>query len=299
MTLLQESVLVRASPLLEGIEPGQVLPAEITLAEHAGVGRSVVRGLYRSLATAGHIRRRGRRWVVKRPLPVASKGVGPQLRSKRELVMNALLTRLTSGTLRPGERLSELSLSHSLGVSTVVVREAMLELQPLGAFEKKDSRHWTVAAFDGEKIGHLREFREMIEVFALQRLFGLLPDSGIMAALDVNRRQTEELLANHRATVRQILDVDLAFHRLLLEGAGNPLLLERAGFIYLIIEFQLVSPHFVIDRGKFGLRQHLRIHKAIRNGNHATAEKELRKHLRAAEQSFCSIVQCIEKHHSA
>lgn len=294
MTLLQVSALTRAAPWLRGFRPGQKLPGELAIAAQAGVGRSVVRGLLRNLGRRGIVVRRDRGWVLRRPFPLPAKpenhgAAGP--RSKKDLVKQHLLSALTGGELRPGERVVELSVARRLGVATASVREALLELLPLGAFVKKERRHWMVASMDDRQLAALREFREMVELFALRRWFERPRCPQAAAAFARNRRRTERLLGSRRATIREILEVDLEFHRLLLEASGNPLLPERAGFIYLIIEFQLVSPHFRIARGKSGLRQHLRIHRALATGRQDLAEKALREHLRAADQSICALAR--------
>ena len=302
MTLLQKSALAQAAPLWQGLHRNDELPGEMAIAVRASVGRTVVRGLLRHLGRRGFIARRGRKWILKRPLPAPPKGGidrahGP--RSKKDLVKEHLLAGLTGGGLQAGQRIVELAVARELGVSTAVVREALLELRPLGAFVKKESRHWQVASVDDKQLEALREFREMVEVFALRRLFDRSPCPLVATALARNRQRTEELLANRRATIREILEVDLEFHRLLLEASGNPLLLERAGFIYLIIEFQLVSPHFRIERGRFGLRQHLRIHRSLEKGQPDLAESALRRHLQAADQSICAIARRMRRNWSS
>lgn len=294
VTLLQKSALAQAAPLWRGLRRNDELPGEMAIATHAGVGRTVVRGLLRDLGRRGYLARRGRRWVLKRPLPVPSHGGierGPEPRSKKDLVKQHLLAELTGGGLRPGQRVVELAVARKLCVSTAVVREALLELRPLGAFVKKERRYWQVASVDDKQLEALREFREMVELFALRRLFERPRCPLIAASLARNRLRTEEVLASRKATIREILDVDLEFHRLLLEASGNPLLPERAGFIYLIIEFQLVSPHFRMERGRFGLRQHLRIHRSLEKGQPDLAESALRQHLQTADQSICSIAR--------
>jgi DNA-binding GntR family transcriptional regulator len=263
----------------------------MTIAARAGVGRTVVRGLLRHLGRKGFLTRCRRQWVVRRPLPLPPEGRSAP-RSKKDWVKEDLLAALTGGRLRPGHRVVELAVARRLGVSTAVVREALLELLPLGAFVKKERSHWQVASVDDKQLEALREFREMVEVFALRRLLARSRVTPV-PAFARNRRRTEALLASPRVTTRDILEVDLEFHRLLLESSGNPLLLERAGFIYLIIEFQLVSPHFQLERGKLGLRQHLRIHRAIARGRPGAAEKALRQHLRAANESICAIARSL------
>ncbi len=294
MTLLQESALAELAPLLAGLSRGNELPAEMDIAARAGVGRTVVRGLLRHLSRQGCIVRRGRSWFLKRPLPASStsriNGTA-RPRTKKDLAKEHLLSELTGGALQPGQRIVELAVARQLGVSTSVVREALLELSPLGAFVKKERSHWLVVSMDEKQIQSLREFREMVEIFAMRRFLEKTRCPKMIALLSENRRRTEELLANRDATIRELLDADLDFHRLLLEASGNPLLLERANFIYLIIEFQLFSPHFRIESGKLGLRQHLRIHHAIEKGRHDVAEKSLIHHLRTANESICSIAR--------
>lgn len=299
MTYLQQSALSALATGWRRIGPGQKLPGEISLAAQAGVGRSVVRSLLRNLARDGYLRRWKRNWWVRRrlPSPTGHPEPGVSVRSKKEMVKRRLLACLSEGRWSPGQRIAELSLAREFRVSTGVVREALLELQPLGVFQKKDRYRWSVVSFDDAHIRHLREFREMAEIFALRQLFS----RGLTAPLDAlaqNCQKTESLLAGRQTTVRAILEVDLEFHRLLLESAGNPLLLDRAGFVYLIIEFQLVSPLFRLERGKYGLRQHLRIHRAIREHRAAAAERELRLHLRAADASFCAIVRKMDRRNS-
>jgi DNA-binding GntR family transcriptional regulator len=294
VTLLQKSALAQAAPLWRGLHRNDELPGEMAIAARAGVGRTVVRGLLRSLGRRGYLARRGRKWVLKRPLPAPSEGGtdrAPGPRSKKDLVKEHLLAELTGGGLKPGQRVVELALARKLGVSTAVVREALLELHPLGAFVKKERRHWQVTSVNDKQLEALREFREMVEVFALRRLFERPPCPLVAESLARNRRRTEEVLASRKSTIRELLVVDLEFHRLLLEASGNPLLPERAGFIYLIIEFQLVSPHFRIERGRFGLRQHLRIHRSLEKGRPDLAESALRRHLQAADESICAIAR--------
>ena len=294
VTLLQESALAGMGPLLNGLRRGDELPCETAIAAGVDVGRTVIRGLLRHLSQQGYIVRRGRSWFLKRPLPnpSSSRTTGAaRPRTKKDLAKEHLLSALSSGELHPGQRIVELTVARQLGLSTSAVREALLEMSPLGVFVKKDHSHWLVASMDEKQIDALREFREMVETFAIRRLLEKTMSPKTVALLEDNRRRTEAILSNRDATIREMLDADLDFHRLLLEASGNSLLLERAGFIYIIIEFQLVSPHFRIENGRLGLRQHLRIHHAIEKGRLDLAEKSLIHHLRASNESMCSIAR--------
>jgi DNA-binding GntR family transcriptional regulator len=67
---------------------------------------------------------------------------------------------------------------------------------------------------------------------------------------------------------------------------ANPLLKERADFIYIIVEFQLVNPRFQAGRGRLGLSQHLDILNAILAGDLPAAERHLIHHLQSAEETL-------------
>ena len=268
------------------------MPPERELSESAKVTRTVIRGLLSTLETQGLVRRDDRQWVLLKRIPpsLLPRSENAPV-SKRQKVKECLLIRLGSGELRPGQQISELAISKELGVANISVREAMLELAPLGIFSKNKSRQWEVTAFEEDKIRELREFREIIEVFCLRKLLadGIPRDRRM--EIRAIRAKTQRVVASRHSSAREILAVDLGFHRFLLEASGNRLLVERSAFIYLIIEFQLAVPFFIHKRGLFGLKQHLAILDAILAEDLPLAEKNLLIHFHAAEETFSSIVQ--------
>ena len=278
--------VIRAKQLCS-LKPGSSLPSERELAESSGVGRAAVRGMLAAMQREGIVERSSRGWVLLRRIPeVPVYDVG----SKRQRAKDFLLAELGSGRLHPGDQISELALAKKCGVSTVSMREALLEMLPLGLLTKKERQKWVVATFSAERTKEVQEFREMIEIFSLRKLLvsGLREEH--RSAFVSNETDTKQLVGQQRPLISKILGVDLGFHRLLIESAGNSLLKERAGFIYLIIEFQLISPFYTVAQGKLGLGQHLRIIDAILRGDLASAECALIEHLRFSEEVFSSIV---------
>ncbi|NDG70220.1 MAG: GntR family transcriptional regulator [Proteobacteria bacterium] len=288
LTPLQAKV-VRAGGL-SLLKPGVELPSERVLAEASGLGRAPVRGMLATMQKDGIVARSSRGWILRKAMPEimpAEEG------SRRQIAKDFLLAELGSGRLRPGDQISELALAKKIGVSTVSMREALLEIMPLGLLTKKERQKWEVATFTNEHISEMREFREMVEVFCLRKLL----TNGLTAerrnAFEALRAESEKLIKIRRPANLEILSADLAFHRLLLEATGSSLLKERAGFIYLIIEFQLVSPFYSVENGKMGLAQHLQIIAAILREDLPSAQQFLIEHLRTAEQLFCAIVSQI------
>ena len=235
-----------------------------------------------------------------RPVALAEfPDAGEEPVSKRQHAKNFLLAELGSGRLRPGDQLSELALAKRIGVATVSVREALLEMGPLGLLTKHERQKWEVAEFSETRISELREFREMVELFALRKLLAAPLSPERRASFESTFSKTKLLVSQSRPALKKMLRVDLDFHRHLLEATGNGLLNERAAFIYLIIEFQLGSPFYTVERGKRGLGQHLEILDAILARNLPCAEKALIAHLHAAEETFCAIVRESRKPSSA
>ncbi len=292
MSPLQEKALRSLVARLNKARVGDPLPPERELSESAEVTRTVIRGLLSTLEAQGLVRRDDRQWVLLKRIPpsLLPRSENASV-SKRQKVKECLLIRLGSGDLRPGQQISELAISKQLGVANISVREALLELAPLGIFSKNKSRQWEVTAFEEDKIRELREFREIIEMFCLRKLLadGMPRDRRL--EIRAIRAKTQRVAASRRPSAREILAVDLGFHRFLLEASGNRLLVERSAFIYLIIEFQLAVPFFLHKRGLFGLKQHLTILDAILAEDLPLAEKNLLIHLQAAEETFSSIAQ--------
>lgn len=287
LTSLQAKVLRDARDLLRDLKPGDAFPSERELAERGGVGRAVVRGMLAILQRSQHVERTKHRWILRRRIPsppVSDEG------SKRQRAKAFLLAELSSGRLRPGDQISAHALARNIGVATISMREALLEMMPTGLLTKKERQQWEVATFSDERIREMREFREMVELFSLKKLLANGLSDERRSALEAGKAETDLLLKQKRPAISEILKVDLAFHRMLLNAAGNSLLEERAGFIYLIIEFQLVSPFYTLEKGKLGLSQHSGILEAILREDLGAAERFLLQHLRSAEQVFCSIV---------
>jgi DNA-binding GntR family transcriptional regulator len=291
MSPLQKKALQALDGVLKKFQPGDPLPSERELSEGAEVTRTVIRGLLSTLEARGLVRREERQWVLLKRIPAS---VLPHSKeapvSKRQKVKEHLLTELGTGKLKPGQQISELAISKHLEVANISVREAMLELVPLGIFSKNKTRQWEVTAFEDDKIRELREFREIIELFCLRKLLADgLPQDRCLEIRDI-RAKTQHIVDSRNPSTREIIAIDLRFHRFLIEASGNRLLVERSAFIYLIIEFQLAAPLFLQKRSILGLKQHLTILDAILKQDLPSAESHLLKHIQAAEETFHSIV---------
>ena len=143
-------------------------------------------------------------------------------RSLREQIRDTLLQRIGGGELAPGERITEVKLARELGVSSIPVREALRELVAIGALESVAHKGvWVREVKHSERIEAL-QVRAALEALAIS-----------LAAPELKKRRAElRALAKAIVTAARARDFlafqkhNQAFHRTLVEGANNRVLLK-------------------------------------------------------------------------
>lgn len=200
--------------------------------------------------------------------------------STREQITDRLREDVFSGRLPPGERVSEAALAERFGVSRGPIREALSLLTSEGLFVAKQNCGVTVAAPAPEAI---REFvlpiRRTIEVYALKQVFDALTPDDFRHWDDVLFRM-ERVCA--RKEWQLFPQLDVAFHRYLLERAGSPDLLA----IWQTIVSRLRAHFWETVREHDSRNDLARLHKhhaelldAFRKGPRGAAVKALERHI--------------------
>lgn len=206
-----------------------------------------------------------------------------------------LADEIKSGRLAPGARLpTEHALTRAARVSRTVVREAVAALraeglvitrQGVGAFVSAEP---TRAPFRIEP----ERMQSLGDVLAVMELrLGVEIESAGLAAERASRAQLKaigvalEQIERAAEAGRAAVDEDLAFHRAIAEGTGNP---EFARFL------QFIGGHLIPRRTVSGLtermggeraylaliqEEHRRIYQAIENRDARGAREAMRRHL--------------------
>ncbi len=200
--------------------------------------------------------------------------------STREQITDRLREDVFSGRLPAGERVSEATLAERFGVSRGPVREALSLLTSEGLFVAKPNCGVTVAPPAPEAIRELvLPIRRTIEVYALKQIFDAL------TAADF--RYWDDILFQMERACRlkewpQLPQLDVAFHRYLLERADSPDLLAiwqtivsrmRAHF------WDTVRAHNERDDLMRLHAHHAELVAAFRAGPRAAAVKALERHI--------------------
>jgi len=199
---------------------------------------------------------------------------------------------ILSGELKPGERISELSVVERLGVSRTPIRMALVRLEEEGLLELIPSGGFSVKAFSERDIYDAIEIRGTLEGLAAR----LAAERGLTQAALAEMKdcltEIDDLMANPEVTVEtfsRYVDLNERFHAMLLEFAGSPVLerqIKRAinlpfaspsAFVHIQAELPEARMVMIVAQD-----QHRCVVRAIENREGARAEAIMREHARLA-----------------
>ena len=216
--------------------------------------------------------------------PEASSQTVKALLSLRELIL--------SGELKPGERISELSVVERLGVSRTPIRMALVRLEEEGLLELIPSGGFSVKAFSERDIYDAIEIRGTLEGLAARLCAerGLTPSA--LGEFRACLAEIDELVARPEVTVElfsRYVDLNERFHALLIDFTDSPVLarqLKRALNLpfaspnaFVRVQAELPEARMVMTIAQDHHRCAVR---AIENREGARAEAIMREHARLA-----------------
>ena len=196
----------------------------------------------------------------------------------REQVKEVLLERILRGELEPGERLVETRLARELGTSQAPVREALRDLELLRLVESEPFRGSRVRAVDDSQLLPVFPVRAALEELAASEAARNASD---VRALDDELESMREAAA--AADWRTQIAHDVAFHRAMVELAGNEPLLQSWLVLGVEVSTAFATYQTLWDQTELA-EFHVPIVEAIRAGDSRRAGAEARKHVRRTER---------------
>lgn len=197
----------------------------------------------------------------------------------REQIKDVLLERILRGELEPGERLVETRLARELGTSQAPVREALRDLELLRLVESEPFRGARVRAVDDAALLAVFPVRAVLEELAAREA-ARNPERDL-GALDRELDSMRDAAA--AADWSTQIAHDLAFHRAVVELAGNEPLLQSWLVLGVEVSTAFATYQTVWDQTELA-EFHLPIVEAIRAGDARRAGAEARKHVRRTER---------------
>jgi DNA-binding GntR family transcriptional regulator len=189
-----------------------------------------------------------------------------------QTLRNAILT----GEIAQGERIVELQIAKSLGISRAPVREATNRLLQEGLVESKTHFGPSVISMTPEKMRSLYDVRVAIEAVAIRQLARQASpgDIEVLEAVVQDMRK-----AATRRSLAGVVDSELRFHEVLRERSGNPYVIHVGKLLDAQVRLALTIDNMRYDNLRDVADEHLPLIDAIRRGDEQKAEKLLATHI--------------------
>jgi DNA-binding FadR family transcriptional regulator len=206
-----------------------------------------------------------------------------------DMVADRIRGYIQENGLQPGDRLpTEYEFAARLGVSRLAVREATKALGFLGLLEASPRRGLTVGALDLGRVTPFLEFHPLLRETTAAQLIDtrIILETGGLPQVVERMREDSTLydgLAAAAEAFRSAKDVatwielDITFHRLLLEASG---LAPLVAFHELLeIFFRRFRESVKKAEWRAGIESHLRLVEHLHEGRVEAARAELRQHI--------------------
>jgi DNA-binding GntR family transcriptional regulator len=214
--------------------------------------------------------------------------------STRERVYQHIQRQISSGDLRAGDTVSELSVAEKLGVSRTPVREAIGQLAAEGILEQSRNRRAVVTKLTRQDIIDLYELREALEVYVagkaarrhldrtdLDRLQALA-DTVLVLKDELQKSGKPELDAEQ---MLRFAAYDLGFHLHLMRLAANGRILKLVNDTRLLIRIFTIRRHgHTVPLLTDIHRRHSEIVRAIIEHDPESAKRAMADHIQLSQR---------------
>lgn len=210
----------------------------------------------------------------------------------REVVFNTLREAILTGKLQPGERLMEIQIAETLGVSRTPVREAIRKLEIEGLAVMIPRKGAEVAKITKKQLRDVLEVRKALEELAVQ-----------LACERISKEEIEELERAHEEVIKmaqeqnlmEIVRADVHFHQVIYHAADNERLLQilynlrQQMYRYRLEYLKNTANHELI------IEEHTAILNAVKALNVEGATEAMRSHIDNQENGVISLIEGMDK----
>lgn len=203
------------------------------------------------------------------------------IRPLRDIVFDNLRLAILDGTLRPGERLMEVSLSEKLGVSRTPVREAIRKLEIEGLVEITPRRGAQVCELSVKDVEDVLEVRETLEGLAAFLAAEKMSDDELK---ELEKAYNGLVKAVNEKSTEKIIKWDSKFHDILLNGSRNPRLIKVNAILVEQVHRFRKSYIEDINTAKYIVQSHKKILDSLREKNKEESKENAMEHIREVKE---------------
>lgn len=209
-------------------------------------------------------------------------------RSISDRVAEYLRQSIFDGGIKPGERIIELEISATLGVSRSPIREALLLLSQEGLVTILPYRGAIVSRLTKEVFKQLLNFRLMLEDFAITTVANSAGDD----AVEILRKQITSIRrSSEEGNFIECVEADLHAHKCLIGLAGNIFLEQAYTETTSLMRMYIRMTSMYYQNTKELADEHESIIDALLAHDTERARMLMRKHIEHGFQEACSTLE--------
>lgn len=207
--------------------------------------------------------------------------------SKEQGVYEQLRQAITSGALKPGQRLIPVDLGRQLDVSSMPVRDALLRLEVERLVTRTPHKEFVITPYSSKDISELYAIRAAVDSLAA-RLAAEHVTPATLKELHQIQRRAEEQLA--RGDIEALMATNRQFHSLLYKQSGNEQLLEIIQALRDRCSRYRAARYGVPETPKETVAAHRKIYAALAQGKPDLVEELVRKDMEATGRTLLRLV---------
>ena len=195
-------------------------------------------------------------------------------RSLSDQIKDRLIDAITSGRLKPGDRLVEVKIAEDMQTSQAPVREALRALDSLGLIEMRRNRGAMVRAFGETELRNINAVRAELEGLAAEIA---AKDQGDIASelLELCEQMSVSVAKGNKD---EFVDLNDRFHRTIVEASANDVLID----MWNTLEIRARTAVNVARSKRpleVAVQEHFAIARGIQNKDAGAARRNMTKHI--------------------
>lgn len=213
--------------------------------------------------------------------------------SLTEQVYHAIMDEIIEGRLETGAHLVQEQLASTLGVSRQPVQQALALLRADGVLKAVGRRGLCVAGLDLHRMRGHYEIRRLLDGYAARQATEAVSTGAVDAAAMADRARgifAASQIAIREQLVRDQIRCDEAFHTLIYEMSGNPVIAETAELNWRYLRRVMADVLRHAEPVTEIWEQHQAIWDAVLDGDPSATSALAENHVRlAADELFAAL----------
>lgn len=210
----------------------------------------------------------------------------------RDIIFNTLREAIIIGELKPGERLMEVHLAETMGVSRTPVREAIRKLELEGFVTMIPRKGAHVAELTVKNIMDVLELRASLDGLAASLAAKRITDNELEHLKSVSSCLNEYI---EKGNLQGSIKKDIEFHDIIYKSSRNDKLIQIIDNLReQVLRFRVL---YLKDyrSAKNLIKEHLEIFEYIKSRDSANAQKAAEQHIKNQEQAIITAIDKEQK----